>query len=283
MSSDIAAARTFLFVPGDRPDRFGKAVTAGADAVVLDLEDAVGPQAKPGAREHVACWLAQGHQAVVRINAAGTPWHASDLAMVRARPGAVLALMVPKAEDPAELTALSRALPAGTGVIPLVESAAGVLRAADVCAVPGVIRPAFGSVDLAAQLGVSHDVPDALSHARSAVVLGAAASGRAAPVDGVTTGIADDRGLRADLERALRLGFTGKLCIHPGQVAVANEYLSPSAAETAWAGQVVAAAGDGSVTVIDGQMIDRPVVLRARAILARAGRPAAAPQTDRPA
>jgi citrate lyase subunit beta/citryl-CoA lyase len=137
--------------------------------------------------------------------------------------------------------------------------------------VPGVIRPAFGSVDLAAQLGVSHDAPDALWQARSALVLAAAASGRAAPVDGVTTAITDERRLRADLESAVRLGFTGKLCIHPSQVAVANECHSPSAADTAWARQVVAAAGDGSVTVIDGQMIDRPVVLRAQAVLARGG------------
>jgi citrate lyase subunit beta / citryl-CoA lyase len=135
--TDIAAARTFLFVPGDRPDRFTKAVASGADAVVLDLEDAVAPTAKPGARDHVARWLAQGHQAVVRINAEGTPWHAADVALIRAHPGAVPALMTPKAEDAERLTALARALPAGTGIIPLIESAAGVLRAAAVCAVPG--------------------------------------------------------------------------------------------------------------------------------------------------
>jgi citrate lyase subunit beta / citryl-CoA lyase len=276
---DVAVARTFLFVPGDRPERFAKALAAGADAVVLDLEDAVAPAAKPGAREHVARWLAQGHQAVVRINAAGTPWHAGDVAMICTRSGAVPALMVPKAEDPGELTALSRALPAGPGIIPLIESAAGVLRAAAVCAVPGVIRPAFGSVDLAAQLGVSHDDPDALWQARSALVL-AAASGCAAPVDGVTTSIADDQRLRADLERAVRLGFTGKLCIHPSQVGVANGYLSPSASAVTWARQIIAAAGDGSVTVLDGQMVDRPVVLRAQAILARASHSAASQQAQ---
>jgi citrate lyase subunit beta/citryl-CoA lyase len=270
---DVAVARTFLFVPGDRPERFAKALASGADAVVLDLEDAVAPAAKPGAREHVARWLAQGHQAVVRINAAGTPWHAGDVAMICTHSGAVPALMVPKAEDPGELTALSRALPAGPGIIPLIESAAGVLRAAAVCAVPGVIRPAFGSVDLAAQLGVSHDDHEALSHARSGLVLAAAASGRAGPVDGVTTSIADDLRLRADLERAVRLGFTGKLCIHPSQVGAANGYLSPSASDVTWARQVIAAAGDGSVTVADGQMVDRPVVLRAQAILARASQP----------
>jgi citrate lyase subunit beta/citryl-CoA lyase len=269
---DIAGARTFLFVPGDRPDRFARALASGADAVVLDLEDAVAPAAKLGAREHVTRWLAQGHQAVVRINAEGTPWYAGDVAMIHAHPGAVAALMTPKSEDPGRLTTLSRALPAGTGIIPLIETAAGVLQAAAVCAVTGVIRPAFGSIDLAAQLGVSHEAPDALVHARSALVLAAAASGRAAPVDGVTSRIGDDGRLRADLEHAVRLGFTGKLCIHPGQVARANEYLSPAAADITWAHQVITAAKDGSVTVLDGQMIDRPVVLRAEAILARAAR-----------
>jgi citrate lyase subunit beta / citryl-CoA lyase len=119
---------------------------------------------------------------------------------------------------------------------------------------------------------VSHEAPDALGPARSALVLAAAATGRAAPVDGVTSRIGDDARLRADLEHAVRLGFTGKLCIHPRQVGTANEYLSPSAADITWAHQVIAAAGDGSVTVLDGQMIDRPVVLRAEAVLARAAR-----------
>jgi citrate lyase subunit beta / citryl-CoA lyase len=145
-----------------------------------------------------------------------------------------------------------------------------VLQAAAVCAVEGVIRPAFGSIDLSAQLGIDHQARDALRHARSALVLAAAAKGRAAPVDGVTTSLADGQRLCADLEHAAALGFTGKLCVHPSQVGPANEYLSPSAADVAWARQVIAAAEDGPVTVTDGQMIDRPVVLRARGILALA-------------
>jgi citrate lyase subunit beta / citryl-CoA lyase len=108
MITDTAAARSFLFVPGDRPDRFAKAAASGADAVVLDLEDAVSPQAKLGAREHVRAWLAQGNQAVVRVNAGGTAWHSDDIALIAACSGAVAAVMVPKAEDPGRLQALSR-------------------------------------------------------------------------------------------------------------------------------------------------------------------------------
>ena len=271
MTRDVASARTFLFVPGDRLDRFGKAAASGADLVILDLEDAVSPQRKRDAREYVRVWLAQPNQAVVRINAEGTPWHADDVAMLCGQAtGTVVAVMVPKAEDPGRLENLFPSLPAGTGIIPLIETAAGVLRSAAICAAGRVIRAAFGSVDLAAELGVDHQAKDALQHARSALVLAAAAAGCAGPVDGVTTSVADDAALEDDLEHAVALGFTGKLCIHPSQVKAANRRLSPAEADIEWARQVVAAGESGSVTVLDGQMVDRPVVLRAQAVLARA-------------
>jgi citrate lyase subunit beta/citryl-CoA lyase len=272
VTTGIAAARTFLFVPGGRPDRFGKAIASGADAVVLDLEDAVSPDDKQEARDHVRGWLDRRHMSVVRVNALGTPWHDDDIAMVAGHPDAVRAVMVPKAEDPAQLASLAAALPAGTGIIPLIETAAGVIRAELLCAVPRVVRPAFGNVDLAAQLGVDHSAHDALRHARSALVLAAAAAGCAAPADGVTTRLTDESSLRADLAHAVALGFTAKLCIHPSQVAVANQQLAPSQPDPKWARQVIDLAQGGSVAVRNGQMIDRPVVLRAQAILAPAER-----------
>jgi citrate lyase subunit beta / citryl-CoA lyase len=272
MTVDAETARTFLFAPGDRPDRFAKAAGAGADIVVLDLEDAVAPEGKRHARENVRGWLSQGNQVVVRINGIGTPWHADDLAMVADHAGPLAAVMVPKAADPGLLTFLGAALPTGTGIIPLIETAAGVLNAAAVCAAPGVLRPAFGSVDLAVQLGVDHRAHAAFQHARSMLALAAAAAGCAAPVDGVTTDIADEAGLRADLAQASALGFTGKLCIHPRQVALSNQYLSPSSEELDWARRVLTTGQGDSARALDGQMIDRPVVLRAEAVLARASR-----------
>jgi citrate lyase subunit beta / citryl-CoA lyase len=185
VNAAIADARTFLFVPGARPDRFGKAAASGADIVILDLEDAISPDHKVTSREQVSRWL-ERHQAVIRINAAGTPWHKDDVAMVTAHPDNALAVMVPKAED--------------------------------------------GSLDLAAQLGVDHRERQAVSWARSALVLAAAAAGCAAPIDGVTTDLADQSLLRADLDHAVALGFTSKLCIHPSQVAVANRRLTPASA-----------------------------------------------------
>jgi len=257
----VAAGRSFLFVPGHRPDRFVKAAAAGCDAVVLDLEDAVAPDHKAEAREHVRAWLSAGNRAVVRVNGAGTPWFDDDLAAVAGR---AVAVMVPKAEDRATLEAV------GAPVIPLVETALGVANAVALCSAEPVVRPAFGSVDLAAQLGVDHRSVEALRHARSALVLAAAAAGRSAPIDGVTTALDDDAALRSDLAHAIELGFTAKLCIHPRQVGPVHEAFAPAEADLQWARDVLAAAADRSVTVHNGQMVDRPVLLRAQAILERA-------------
>lgn len=263
---NLATARTFLFTPGDRPDRFAKAAASGADVVVLDLEDAVAPERKTEARQHIREWLRDGHPALVRINASGTRWHDDDLAMVAETAAAV---MVPKAEDPAGLAVLARRVPS---IVPLVETAAGILAAPAVCAAPSVVRPAFGSVDLGAQLGVDHRSHDALRHARSALVLAAAAAGCAAPIDGVTTALDDLAVLRADTEHAVALGFTAKLCVHPRQLEVVHEAFAPSEEDLTWARRVVAAAGDGAAVAHGGELIDRPVLLRAQAILARAAR-----------
>jgi citrate lyase subunit beta / citryl-CoA lyase len=271
VNAGIADARTFLFVPGDRPDRFGKAAASGADVVILDLEDAVSPDHKAMAREHVSRWLRQ-HQTVIRINGAGTPWQEDDIAMVAAHPGGVAAVMVPKVEDPELLGSLFGRLPPEAGMIPLIETAAGVTHAASLCDLPGVIRPAFGSLDLAAQLGVDHREHQALSWARSALVLAAAAAGCAGPIDGVTTDLADHSVLLADLDHALALGLTSKLCIHPSQVAIANRRLTPASTEVDWARSVVATARNGPVGLLGSEFVDRPVVLRAEAILARAAR-----------
>lgn len=258
---NLTTARTLLFVPGDRPDRFAKAAASGADAVVVDLEDAVAPAAKDEARANAVSWLAAGNPAVVRVNAVGTPWHQADVAALAALAPAI---MLPKAERAADLAL-------GPAVIPLVETAAGVVSAAALCAAPGVLRPAFGSIDLATQLGVDPDSHPALLHARSALVLAAALAGCAPPIDGVTTALDDPDAVRRDTAHAVELGFTGKLCVHPRQVARVHDALRPTEEELAWATRVLAGSADGSAVAVDGHLVDRPVVERAERLLARAG------------
>ncbi|MGW6007859.1 HpcH/HpaI aldolase/citrate lyase family protein [Streptomyces sp. NPDC055210] len=268
----IASARSLLFVPGDRPDRFDKAAASGADFVIIDLEDAVAAEHKERARENAAAWLALGNRAIVRINAPGTSWSEADLGTA-AEHGCPV--MVPKAESSAVIGELAARTAGRCDLVALVETALGVERAHEVCAAPGVVRAAFGNVDLAAQLGVAHDSRTALAYARSRLVVASAAAGIAPPVDGVTTAIRDLDVLRTDIVDARHLGFTGKLCVHPYQLPLTADGFAPSARELEWA-RTVLGAGE-SVTTVDGQMVDKPVLERARRILAAAREPHTAP------
>jgi len=267
-TAEIAgAARTWLFVPGDRPERFAKAAAAGPDVVVVDLEDAVAPAHKDAARAHVTDWLPRaGVTVAVRINAAGTTWHDADLAALAALDGPSL-VVLPKADSPETVAAVVAALPDGSAVVALVETALGVARAIDLARSPGVVRLAFGSYDLAAELGVDPDHAPALAPARGNLVLASAVGGLAGPIDGVTGDVRDHERLTADVTAAAALGFAGKLCIHPGQVAPAATALAPSPDEVAWAERVLAAATEDGVALVDGRMVDAPVVARARRIV----------------
>lgn len=262
----LAAARSLLFVPGHRPERFDKAVAAGADAVVLDLEDAVAAEAKDTARAHVAEWLGHGGRGVVRINPPGTAWFDADLGVAAAHG---CPIMLPKSEDPRTIAEIATRVGEDCALIPLVETAAGVEQVTAICAGRHVVRVAFGSVDLAAQLGVRHDDKLALGYARSRLVIASAAAGIAPPLDGVTTDLTDTDVLAADVGCARRLGFGGKLCIHPGQIRPVQTGFSPTEEESRWARRVLEAGA--SVSVVDGQMVDKPVLDRARRLLNSAG------------
>ncbi|MEV4734905.1 CoA ester lyase [Saccharopolyspora sp. NPDC049426] len=258
----IATARSFLFVPGHRPDRFDKATASGADVVIVDLEDAVAVDDKDRARGYVSEWLEQGNAALVRINPFGTPWFEADLdtAMRHGCP-----IMVPKADSVAALADLGRRTGGKCDLVALVETAAGIERASEVCATAGVVRLAFGNADFGAEVGVAPDDHLAMTYARSKLVTASAAAKLAPPVDGVTISIEDTAALSADVKHAHRLGFTGKLCIHPSQVPVVADGFAPSESEREWARAVVEA-GE-SVTRMNGQMIDKPLVERAHRIL----------------
>jgi citrate lyase subunit beta/citryl-CoA lyase len=266
---DVRNARSWLFVPGDRGDRFAKAAASGADVVVCDLEDAVAAEAKASSRTEVARWLADGGLACVRVNAHGTPFHDADVAALAGVPG-LLAVMLPKAEDSRVLAAVGDALGRDTPVVALVETALGQHRVHEVAAAPGVARLAFGSIDLALDLG-AEDASFPLLFARSSLVLASRVAGLPAPVDGVTPQLDDPALVQAAAATAAGLGFGGKLCVHPRQVDAVHAGFRPGAEEVRHARRVLAAVTDGGARRLDGQMLDRPVVERARQVLRRAG------------
>jgi len=273
-TSTLASARSFLFVPGDRLDRLPKALASGAHAVIVDLEDAVAPEHKALsrlalAREWMSLAAEQRARLAVRINAAGSPWHEDDDALLRQLaprpPGAV---MLSKAETATAIERVARS--AAAPVLPLIESSHG-LHALDIVAgARGVLRIAFGHLDLQADLGM-HCGPDEreLDSVRLSLVLASRRAGLPAPVDGVTASLDDGARLAADIDRSRRFGFGAKLCIHPRQVPAVNEALGPTPAEREWAQRVLEACrvhGTGAFRM-EGQMVDAPVLLRARRLL----------------
>ena len=275
----IARASTFLFVPATRPERIAKALASGAGAVIVDLEDAVAPGEKAAARAALQTAVAsldagQRARLLVRVNAAGTPWHTDDVAAVAACVAQGLAgAMVAKAESAAVLGAMAGALGPRGLLVPLVESNAGLDALDALTQAPQVVRLAFGHLDFQVDLGMDCAPDEAeLLPVRLALVRASRRAGLAAPVDGVTTSTQDLQRLVDDTARSRRMGFGGKLCIHPAQVAPVQTAFAPDAAELDWARRVLqaAAAQDGAVFRFDGRMVDAPVLAAARRLLARA-------------
>ncbi|HVT70147.1 MAG TPA: CoA ester lyase [Trebonia sp.] len=268
-----------LFCPADRPDRYAKALAA-ADAVILDLEDGVGADGKEAARAALAAALRSGDldpaRVIVRVNAVGTAEHAADLAALRGT--GFRQVMLPKTETRAQVEGLGR--PDGNEdwrVIALCETPLGVVNAAEIAAAPSVVAVLWGAEDLIASMGgrtsrlPSGRYRDVARHARSTVLLAAAAHGRAA-IDAVYVNIPDLDGLAAEAEDAAASGFTLKACIHPSQVPVVRRAFQADEAQTAWARRVLDAArsagtGDSGAIKVDGQMIDAPLIRQAEAIL----------------
>lgn len=258
----IASCRAPLYVPASRPELFQKAARSGADALVLDLEDAVAVADKEMAR-HALEGMPRDIPVIVRTNGLHTPWHDDDLeAVAMLRPAAV---MMPKVERAEHMHDVAERLGPDIGIIAIVETALGMAGARMVAASGPVVRVAFGSVDYCADLGMAH-LREILMPARLELVLASRLAGIAPPLDGVTVQVDAPELAGEDARHARSLGMTGKLCIHPGQVSAVRAAFIPSHAEIAWARKVLAS-GDGAVAV-DGAMVDEPVRIRARAILA---------------
>lgn len=274
--------RCFLFVPGSRPERFAKALASGADAIVLDLEDGVGLEAKESARKAVAEFLASGQRENacsigVRINPPDEVLGRADLAMLAELGAKAPAfLMLPKFQSHAPARVVRRALGEATPpLMPLIETPRGLLdldreleelrRFAEVAAVM------LGGYDLSVSLGAAFAF-EPLLLARQWLLLVAAAHELPA-IDVPFIAIQDEAGLRAETERVAALGYAAKAAIHPAQVAVIQTVFTPSAEKVAEAQRIVSAAEEahGEAIQLDGRLIDKPVVLAARRVLARAG------------
>ena len=273
----ISLARSFLFVPANRPERFAKALASGAGAVIIDLEDAVAPDAKPAARAQLAqAWAGftepERARLVVRVNAVSTPWHLDDLQLMANLAAEGLGgVVLPKAEAPDMLRTLAAHTGAACALLPMVETAAGLATIDALAGCPQVCRLVFGNLDFQADVGMACGPDEAeLAPVRLALVLASRRVGLAAPVDGITAALHDTDQLRSHTARSQRFGFGARLCIHPAQVAVVNAGLGPSAREVDWALRVLAhqqRTGEGVFT-LDERMVDAPVLKLAQRTLA---------------
>ena len=285
--------RTFLFAPGNHPRRVEKALTLGADAVILDLEDAVAIAEKAATRKTVVEALAKPRtcKGYVRINGIGTQWCLSDVMEV-VRPG-VDGIVLPKVESAADLRTIDwlitnlereRGLPpGGIDLMPIIETAAGFSRLdrifgarslKDYAGPWRVKRMTFGAADFTGDVGMTWTAgEEELSSMRINLIVASRAAGIEPPIDTVWVRLDDAAGLRASVERSLRLGFQGRMCIHPDQVSLVNEIFTPSQEEAARAQKIVdafrAAESSGLAAIqVDGAFVDYPVFHRAERILA---------------
>jgi citrate lyase subunit beta/citryl-CoA lyase len=280
----MSQLRTVLFAPGDQPRKMARALTSGADATVLDLEDAVAAEAKSAARRHVRdLLLSHPGRAHVRINPLGTEDYERDLTALGEAIRLAAGLIVPKVEALDQLLAINAYLTeiesyqppaATTPLLAVLESSAGIMAAGEIARAPRLRALILGTLDLAADLGVAPSASGLeFLHARSQLVLASRAAGIDGPIDGPHSLLDDPAGLEASSNQTRQLGFRGRAVIHPDQVAIVNRAFSPSEDELVHARKVVdahrtaQAEGLGAVRLADGTFIDRPVVVRAAALL----------------
>ncbi|ART46829.1 HpcH/HpaI aldolase/citrate lyase family protein [Acidovorax carolinensis] len=281
MSDPVRNACSFLFVPATQPERLPKALASGADMVIADWEDAVAPADKERARGALAEAVAALEGAararlLVRINSEGSPWFAADLqALAQLTAQGLAGAVVPKAESAQTLQTVAQATGSRAALVPLVESVAGLAAADALATGPQVARLAFGHLDFQVDAGMAcGDTEEELLPVRMALVFASRRAGLAAPIDGVTVDTRNPERMARDAERARRMGFGGKLCIHPAQVPVLHAAFDPDEAAVAHALRVQQALqqAGGGVCVLDGRMVDAPVLAQAQQTLQRHAR-----------
>lgn len=265
--------KSLLFVPGARPDRFQKAAESGADTIIIDLEDAVLPDAKSEARAAAMGWLAHrgAIKAGIRINSPRTADGCADIAALAVSGCSPDFVMVPKAETGIDLEIVHEALGHGAPLAAVIESGRGLRRAFDIAkqARAGVL---FGGADFAASLGADLADWDAMLVARGTIAGACGAAGVPA-YDVPFLDVKDTEGLETTTRKAKAMGFDGRACIHPAQVETVNVAFRPSPAEVVEARAVIKALKDskGGAALHNGKLIDRPIILSAERTLAKAG------------
>ena len=277
LDTSISICTNFLFVPGTRPERFTKALNSGADAVIIDLEDAVAAQDKDSARNAIrTAWPTftadEKKRLIIRTNAPGTQFYSADL--ILAQELSVVCLLIPKAESLDQINGAAQILP-NTALIPMIETALGLDHLKEIASSNQVLRLALGNLDLQADLGMVCDAQETeLQTARYQIVLASRLARITPPIDGVTPSTDNLARIEGDSQRAKRMGFGGKLCIHPKQIPAVKAAFMPTSEEIEWARKVISAdqVSQGGAVKLDGRMIDRPVVLLAQRTLAIAGK-----------
>jgi citrate lyase subunit beta / citryl-CoA lyase len=277
LNTPLGFCSNFLFVPGTRPERFLKALDSGASGVILDLEDAVPEEDKEVARNAIrSAWPQfsdeQKKRLVIRTNSPGSKFYSADL--ILAQELQVACILIPKSESLDQINGAALVLP-HTAIIPMIETALGLHHLNEIANSNQVLRLALGNLDLQADLGMMCDAQETeLQTARYQIVLASRLAQITPPIDGVTPSTDDLPRITDDAERAKRMGFGAKLCIHPKQVAIVQAAFMPTEEEIRWAQRVIEAdkASKGGAVKLDGKMIDRPVVLLAKRTLAIAGK-----------
>jgi citrate lyase subunit beta/citryl-CoA lyase len=268
-------ARSWLFVPATRPERFAKAARSGADRVIIDLEDAVAPESKAAARESlVRAELPRTVPLYVRVNAVRTEWFDVDLKIAAELP--IAGIVLPKVGRGEEIARVASALTGVQSVVPFVETAEAMWNVLDIARAERVERLLFGAIDFQLDTGIRGDDPE-LAAGRFQIVVASRVAGIAPPIDSISTEISDETVVGRDAARAMRFGFDGKLCIHPAQVPPTNRAFLPSSAEIEWAeglmGELSRRTGSArGAFSYRGTMVDQPIIERARRILTLAGR-----------
>lgn len=280
---------SYLFVPGNRPERFSKAVDAAPDAIILDLEDAVHPGSKAAARAAIWAWQEVTPtvrcQRYIRLNSASSALFRQDLTWLRDMryPERCTGIFLPKAERPENLSRVVEHLLAWNPelqIIAIIETAKGLQQIEAIAAIPGLARLAFGSLDFSLDINCSQ-IPEAFLFARNRIVLASRTADLPAPIDGVTPAISDLTVVAQESHYARSLGFGAKLCIHPAQLGAVQRAFLPDARQLAWADRVLRAVAGGSHAVqVDGEMVDLPLIEHAQRLLDVASRYALVAKAD---